>query len=131
KRKADQGGGERSAEDDDGGMGVDEHTEVAAHHNERHQHDGAGEQAQAGCDIHETSPAPIRARLRADPRSAHRTNLPLPSLKDGYHRAAVAAQRGWVITLTSLTKWNLDRCSGSDVAVFLLEETQPGIDIAV
>jgi len=48
EREADEGRRERAAEDDDGGVNVQEHPQVAAHQNERRQHHRSGEQAEAG-----------------------------------------------------------------------------------
>ena len=52
QRKPDQRRGERAAEDDDDGMDVVEHPEIAAHQNQRAQHDAAGDQAKERGDIH-------------------------------------------------------------------------------
>ena len=52
ERKADQGRGERAAENDDDGVDVVEHPQIAAHQDERDDDGGAGDQPQAGCDIH-------------------------------------------------------------------------------
>ena len=68
ERKADQGGGERAAENDDRRVRVEEHAQIAAHQDERDQHDRSRNQAEAGCDIHEHDPVPIRERAPADPR---------------------------------------------------------------
>ena len=42
ERKSDKSGGERAAEDDDDGVDVVEHPQVAAHQDERHDDDDAG-----------------------------------------------------------------------------------------
>ena len=52
QRKPDQRRGERAAEDDDDGMDVVEHVEVAAHQDQRRQYDHAGDEAKQGRDIH-------------------------------------------------------------------------------
>ncbi len=47
ERKPDQGRGDRAAEDDDDGMDVVEHPEIATHQNQRAKDDGAGDEADA------------------------------------------------------------------------------------
>ena len=60
ERKPDQRCGERAAENDDEGVDVEEHPEIAAHQDERDEHDDAGDQSKAGCDIHELPRTPTR-----------------------------------------------------------------------
>jgi hypothetical protein len=45
KRKTDQSSCERAAEDHDGGMGIEEHPQIAAHENERGKDDCPRQQA--------------------------------------------------------------------------------------
>ncbi len=52
ERKADHGGGNRTAEDDDHGMLADEHVQIAAHEYHRRDDNDAEQQPGAGHDIH-------------------------------------------------------------------------------
>ena len=52
EREADQGRREGAAEDHDEGVAVREHAEIAAHQDQGDKHDAAGDNADAGCDIH-------------------------------------------------------------------------------
>ena len=88
QRKPDQRGGERAAEDDDDGMDVVEHPEVAAHQNQRGYYDNAGDQAKQGGDIHHilrrvrTRPAVLGGdAAHPEPRNRHPTSLPLKTRK--------------------------------------------------
>ena len=56
ERKADQGRGERAAEDDDDGVDVEEHPDSPPIRMSDNEHDAAGDKPEAGCDIHERYP---------------------------------------------------------------------------
>jgi hypothetical protein len=62
ERKADQRRGEGAAENDDEGMGVEEHRNVAAHEDEREQNDDTGNEADTGCNVHDETPPTQQAR---------------------------------------------------------------------
>ena len=69
EREADQRGGEGAAEDDDDGMFADEHVQVAAHQDNRADHDDAGQEAQTGRDIHDlphSTPTPPLRDIKSD-----------------------------------------------------------------
>ena len=63
QREADQGRGERPAENNDHGMVTEEHAQAAAHEHDSHDDRGAGEKAETRCNIHETAPNPRRQAL--------------------------------------------------------------------
>jgi len=54
QREADQGGGERAAENDDDGMVAHEHAQVAAHQHQGRDDGRPGDQAEACGNVHET-----------------------------------------------------------------------------
>ena len=54
QRKADQGRGRRAAEDDDAGMDVQEHAQVAAHQDQGAEDDETEGEPKAGGQIHKT-----------------------------------------------------------------------------
>ena len=76
ERKADQGRGERAAENDDDGVDVVEHPQVAAHQDERDDDDDAGDQPQGCGDIHELPRTHNATQTRAIP---HRESAQNPS----------------------------------------------------
>ena len=52
QRETDQRGRRRTAENDDEGMQIEEHPQVAAHHDERDEDNAAEHEPEAGGNIH-------------------------------------------------------------------------------
>ncbi len=67
QREADQGRGKRTAEDDDHRVVAKKTPQIATHQHEGDDHDRAGNKAEAGGDIHESTPT--HAALRAPSRA--------------------------------------------------------------
>src|SRR5262245_40447721 len=80
--ESDQGRRERSAKDHDGGMRIHEHPQVAAHENERAEHDRACDQTEAGSDIH--GPTQHTPNARSPTPGVASWMLARLRLRDGY-----------------------------------------------
>ena len=72
ERKADQGRGERAAENDDRRMFADEHVQIAAHQNHEADDADTGRQAKTCRNIHNATP-----RTQIDCRGRHSRDGPL------------------------------------------------------
>jgi hypothetical protein len=70
ERKPDERRRKGAAENDDDRMDVIEHPQIATHQDQGGDDNDAGDQTQAGCDIHERTPNPNAAR--APPARARR-----------------------------------------------------------
>ena len=85
QREADQGGGERAAENDDDGVIAHEHAQVAAHQHQGRDDGRPGDQAEACCNVHKT-----RSHQRPGSPNGLAPKLPSPRLRDGYRWDFVA-----------------------------------------